>query len=481
MFKKLFLLYIFNCWILNLSSQTLNVKVIDSITDLPISYSNIYFSNNTGLITDDSGNFELIKSQLSKNDSMHVSMIGYNKKSFFLNDFNDSVIKLVQAPIKLLDVVLTNKKLSTEEIISNVTKNLENNYERGFTENKIYLSRKSNSITEKFIIDKFKSTVPEINKNLIDSLLANLTKENNSGLETLAYYYRNFEDEVQKIKIIKSRETYNKEGEVLESLNKKMEEAFKNALKADSYFKIKSGIFGGDLDVEGLEEIDSTNVESVKKFEDKEIKEKDDFANNQVRAINRLYNSLFFEKDSYLNFILKPHKYIFSEPKIDVLGNDLVYIIDAIPKGKGKYSGKLYINTEDFALVRIDFKNIKPVYNLKLLGVFVNIYLRDGKMILSKYGNKKYSLSYSKINFGRRVGFDRPIKLIEKNKNVKGRRKQNEISFRMDIVSDEKSTTEMQVFESIKISKEKFENLKNKNEVMPEYLEEFKTNFWEEF
>ncbi len=59
------------------------------------------------------------KSQLSKNDSMHVSMIGYNKKSFFLNDFNDSVIKLVQAPIKLLDVVLTNKKLSTEEIISN--------------------------------------------------------------------------------------------------------------------------------------------------------------------------------------------------------------------------------------------------------------------------------------------------------------------------------------------------------------------------
>ena len=102
-------------------------------------------------------------------------------------------------------------------------------------------------------------------------------------------------------------------------------------------------------------------------------------------------------------------------------------------------------------------------------------------MILSKYRNKKYSLSYSKINFGRRVGFDRPIKLIEKNKNVKGRRKQNEISFRMDIVSDEKSTTEMQVFESIKISKEKFESLKNKNEVMPEYLEEFKTNFWEEF
>ena len=481
MSKKIFLSFVFNCWILNLSSQTLNVKVIDSITELPIAYSNVYFSNNTGLITDDSGNFELIKSQLSQNDSMYVSMIGYDKKSFFINNFNDSLIKLVESPIKLSDVVLTNKKLSSDEIISNVIKNIEMNYEKEFTENKIYLSRKSNSITEKFRIDKFKSTIPEINKGLIDSLLANLTKENNSGLETLAYYYKNFEDEVQKIKIIKSRETYNKEGEVLESINKKMEEAFKNELKADSYFKIKSGIFGGDLDFEGLEEIDSTNVESIKKFEEKEIKEKDDFANTQIRTINRLYNSLFFEKDSYLNFILKPNKYIFSEPKIDVLGNDLVYIIEAAPKGRGKYSGTLYINPDDYAIVRIDYKNIKTVYNLKLLGVFVNIYFRDGKMILSKYENEKYSLSYAKINFGRRIGFDRPIKLIEKNKNVKGRRKQNEISFRMDIVFDEKSTTELQVFESKKISKEKFENLKNKNEVMPEYLEEFTTNFWEEF
>ena len=481
MFKRIFLVFIFTCWILNLSSQTLNVKVIDSITDLPIAYSNIYFSNNTGLITDESGNFELIKSQLSKNDSMHVSMIGYNKKSFFLNDFNDSLIKLVELPIKLSDVVLTNKKLSSDEIISNVAKNIENNYEIGFTENKIYLSRKSNSITEKFIIDKFKSSVPEINKSLIDSLLANLTKENNSGLETLAYYYINFEDEVQKIKIIKSRETYNKQGEVLESINKKMDEAFKNEIKADSYFKIKSGIFGGDIDVEGLEEIDSTNVESIKKFEEKEIKEKDDFANNQISTINRLYNSLFFQKDSYLNFILKPNKYIFSDPKINVLGNDLVYIIEAMPKGRGKYSAKLYINSEDFALVRIDFKNIKPVYNLRLLGIFVNIYLRDGKMILSKYENNKYSLSYSKINFGRRVGFDRPIKLIEKNKNVKGRRKQNEISFRMDIVSDENSTTEFQVFESKIISNDKFEEIKTNNDVLPEYLEEFTTNFWEEF
>ena len=42
--------------------------------------------------------------------------------------------------------------------------------------------------------------------------------------------------------------------------------------------------------------------------------------------------------------------------------------------------------------------------------------------------------------------------LIEKNKNVKGRRKQNEISFRMDLMTDVKTVTELQVFDSKKIN-----------------------------
>ena len=482
MVRNILIIIFFSLYSLKISSQSLKIQIVDSISGQPVPYSNVYFSDNNGLISNEDGSFELIKSQVSEKDSMHISMLGYKKSSFLIRDFNDTLIKLVQSPIKLSDVILTNKKLNSEEIISKVVENIDKNYEKQFTENKIYLSRKSNTNTERFIINKFKSTVPEINKSLIDSLLANLAKENNSGLETLAYYYRSFDDEVKKkIKIIKSRETYNKEGEVLESINKKMEEAFKNELKPDSYYKIKSGIFGGDLELDGLEEVDSTNTESIKKFQEKEVKEKGDFANNQIRTINRLYNFLFFEKESPLNFILKPSRYIFSEPKIDILGNDLVYKMEANPKGRSKYSGTLYINPDDFAIVRIDFKNIKTVYNIKLLGVFVNIYQRDGKIILSKYENEKYSLSYAKINFGQRAGFDRPIKLIEKNKNVRGRRKQNEISFRMDLIFDEKSSTELQIFESKKITKTEFDNIAGKNDVMPEYSEKFTTNFWEEF
>ena len=68
-------------------------------------------------------------------------MLGYKKSSFLIKDFNDTLIKLVSIPIKLSDVILTNKKLSSDEIISKVIENIDNNYEKEFTENKIYLSR----------------------------------------------------------------------------------------------------------------------------------------------------------------------------------------------------------------------------------------------------------------------------------------------------------------------------------------------------
>ena len=55
------------------------------------------------------------------------------------------------------------------------------------------------------------------------------------------------------------------------------------------------------------------------------------------------------------------------------------------------------------------------------------------------------------------------------------------ISFKMDLITDVKTSTELQVFDSRSITKEKFQKIESKNQIMPEYLEEFTTNFWEEF
>jgi len=284
-----------------------------------------------------------------------------------------------------------------------------------------------------------------------------------------------------KINLIKARETYNKGDELLESLNEKLKLTLKENTKSDSYFKIKSGLFGGDLELDGLKEIDSADVESILEKNKADLKRKTSFAGNQKNTINNFYSNLFFNEESTFNFILKPNKYIFSEPKLNFIGDDLVYIIECTPKGSSKYKGTLYINADDYAVIRLDFKNIKPLYKFKLLGVSYNRYLREGKVLLSKFNNEKYNLSYAQIISRQSYSVDRPIKFIEKNKNVKGRRKQNQISFKIGMAFDQQFKTEIQVFESTKMSDEEFEKIIEENKVLPEFLNEFTTNFWEEF
>ena len=159
----------------------------------------------------------------------------------------------------------------------------------------------------------------------------------------------------------------------------------------------------------------------------------------------------------------------------------MIYVIVCTPKGSSKYKGTLYINSDDFALIRLDFVNTKSLFKFKLLGVAFNQYLRTGKLLLSKFDNEKYNLSYAQITSNQFFSIDRPIRLIEKNKNVKGRRKQNEISFKIDMAFDQENKTEIQVFKSSKISADEFETIEETNKILPDFLDEFTSNFWEEF
>jgi hypothetical protein len=46
---------------------------------------------------------------------------------------------------------------------------------------------------------------------------------------------------------------------------------------------------------------------------------------------------------------------------------------------------------------------------------------------------------------------------------------------------DRENKTEIQVFESLKISADEFEKIEETNKVLPEFLDEFTSNFWDEF
>ena len=481
--KKIFYL-IFILVSFNISAQSNIIKVLDSVTLSPVPFATVYFSNNKGIIANENGHFELIKKELKNDDSLFISSMGYKKVSFAINQFNDSLIFLSPKTIELKNVLLTNRNLSSSEIIEKARNAISKNYQTQLSENKIFYKSEFLGVTEKFNLNKFKSTIEEINSFLIDSLLNNLPKENKGITEILCYYYGNQEEDNQKINLIKSRETYNQEDELIKSLNSRLEESLKENLKSNSYFKVRSGLlpFSGDLDFEGLwDEKDSTSQEALKKAKESELKRKQNFANSRKSRITNIYNKLFYNEKTDLDFILKSNKYKFSNPELTYLGNQLVYIILCEPKGSRDFKGTLYINSEDFAIVRVDYENVKPLFKLKLLGISQNNYLEKGRMVFSKLDNKNYSLSYFQSSYGRKFGIDRPFKIIEKNKYVKGRRKQNQISFKLDLKFNSVNREELRVFENKVMDERSFNIIKEENKVLPEFLEEFNTNFWEEF
>ena len=468
----------------NLKAQSKKIKIIDSISFEPVPFATIFFSNNNGIISDEDGLFELIPEQYSKKDSLFVSSMGFEPKQFSLDIFNDSIIRLVPKTISLKNVVVTNNQLSSNEIIDSVKLYIDKNYNFNITENKLFFRQEFNQELEKFKLNKFKSTIKDLTAESMDRMTDNLPKKSKNELESLSYYYVNSNIDVPKIKLIKSRRTNDdNESDLSKSLGDKLEKSLRENLKSNSYFKIRSGWlpFSGDLTFNGLWEIDSTNQDQLNKLKEEEIKRKENFSIGQKGRIQSVYLKSFFNPNSDLNFILKSKNYIFSDSELTYLGNELVYVIECYPKRGDKYKGTIYVNSDDYAVVRIDYENIKPLSNFKLLGVSFSSNLEKGRMVFSKFENEKYSLSYYQNSRGNNISIKRPFKIIEKNKFVKGRKKQNQISAKLDFASSSIYNTELQVFRVRSIEETQFEEIDEKNQVLPIYLEEFKKDFWEGF
>ena len=468
----------------NLKAQSKKIKIIDSISFEPVPFATIFFSNNNGIISDEDGLFELIPEQYSKKDSLFVSSMGFEPKQFSLDIFNDSIIRLVPKTISLKNVVVTNNQLSSNEIIDSVKLYIDKNYNFNITENKLFFRQEFNQELKKFKLNKFKSTIKDLTAESMDRMTYNLPKKSKNELESLSYYYVNSNIDVPKIKLIKSRRTNDdNESDLSKSLGDKLEKSLRENLKSNSYFKIRSGWlpFSGDLTFNGLWEIDSTNQDQLNKLKEEEIKRKENFSIGQKGRIQSVYLKSFFNPNSDLNFILKSKNYIFSDSELTYLGNELVYVIECYPKRGDKYKGTIYVNSDDFAVVRIDYENIKPLSKFKLLGVSFSSNLEKGRMVFSKFENEKYSLSYYQNSRGNNISIKRPFKIIEKNKFVKGRKKQNQISAKLDFASSSIYNTELQVFRVRSIEEIQFEEIDEKNQVLPIYLEEFKKDFWEGF
>lgn len=467
-------------------AQTISSVVVDSATQKPIPYATVQLKDK-GVITNEEGRFTFqLDGKTQATDSLSISCIGYESLKKPLNQFSEKTIALAAKAIELKPVIVSNKNYTPEEILELVEENITKNYTLGLAKKRVFLRETFNSHIVKTDYKLVKSTIDAFNKKFIDSLIRAAPMSSAIYYEALGDLYGGYDSDEQKLNLIKASELYDKSLEIdFEGLEEKLNAIIKKNVKTDSYFKIKSGLFGTKVDGDELfdNEIDSTDVTALNAKLEEEKKHKENRKKNIVkykrRAMGQVYEQLPICEDSDFNVLFKPGRYDLVLEDFTYLGDAAVYVISFTPKRSEDFKGKLYINSDDFALIRMDFQNVESLRDFSLLGISINEYLSEGKIIFSKDGNQeKYHLSYFDNKKGERIGFKRPVKIIEKNKNVKGRRKQNELFIKVDGAAQNTSRRELVVFNEAPINDSAYQSYKENYSILATYMPNYDPEFW---
>lgn len=459
------------------SAQSYTATVQDATTKTPIPFATIQYGEHSGTITNEDGIFTLREEEILKiKDSVRITSMGYEEKSIWMPSHRDTIIYLASKAFELKGVFLSSNPLSVEQIIDSVNANLTKNYEASSLSRKRVFFRKSSlSAMNKVDFDFKKSTIAEFNKKFLDSVVDLVPRNSEYYQEMAGDIYGSYSD--NKLVIDKGAILYDKSKDIsMDGISETVERVFKEKVKPDSYFKIKSGLFSTKVQVDSILQAN----EDAEKVAEKVTEDENEWTftkqmNLQVAAI---YKELLFNEDSKLDMLRKSNRYDFTQEDYTYINNEPVYIIHFEPKWKKDFKGTLYINTEDFAIVRADFENVRPLFKVGLLGIRYGENVYTGTMLFQKGDTGVYSPKYVNLNRGSYFGVDRPLKIIEKNKHVKGRRKQNELSFNIDVAGTQVDKYELVVFNTATISGDTYKNTLENKDVDATYLPKYDPDFW---
>ena len=477
---------IFTCFIQFIEAQEISAQLIDAANKEPIPYATIIYATHHGVISNEEGKFT-IQSNLEPSALIKISSLGYEVLELPVSEVNGEIIQLKSQSIQLSDVFLSNKNLSGAEIIEKVKQKVAANYNFNFTKKRFFFRESDVNMVKQFKMEVNESTIPELNQGLMDSISNSIPKMSDSYKEVLGDLYGNYEN--QKLAVLKAANLENPQSqESLTELMDKVQDIFQKNLKKNSYLKVKSGWFGVKVDAEDLqEEMDDSESDEVLKPEptaEELEKIKADKLKNLKQAtvsnIKSLLNGMFWTDDNTLDVFEKSKKYNFKVHGYVQLENAIAYVIDFEPKHGADFKGRLFVNTEDYGIYRIDFENVKDLKRFRLLGISTASNVYKGKMIFRKDDAGRYIPKYIEIEKGESFGIERPLTIIEKNKFVAGKRKQNELDLDIKIKVNQLNKLQLVVFENNNLDATEFKNIETKSEDF-EYqtFKKYNPEFWE--
>lgn len=464
-------------FVFNATGQRRAAKLLDKENKSPIPFATIQYAKNEATMSNEEGDFEFeIPKESASKDSIYISSLGYKTKAFSLLEAVPAILYLDEEIFQIDPVVLSNKKIDIDEIIESVKLNLSINYKSSYAKGELFIREnyKQRIKNFDFIIDK--TSIDNINQKLFDSVTGKIPRKFTSLIESSGDVYVNKSKE-SKLLVKRALVIQNKhEIASAESMQEDFMNMLKENTKPNSYLVIKSGIIRLDK---------TESIDSIVKFDNKQnsktVEEKNkSLQSNRHKSVNAMVKNLFINKDADVDILNKSNRYIFTKEGFVEIGKDLAYIVEFLPKGKAKYKGTLYINTEDFAILRAEIAGARNIFDKKfnMLGIKANELTFRSVIIFSKENDENYQLKYLKQESSQEVGIKRPIKVIEKNKIVKGRNKQNVVSFDMNIQIHNKTSKEIVLNQVNESNRAVFESLELETVVKTTRLNAYDISFW---
>lgn len=472
MLMKYTITFIFFLFSVVVLAQTITAKVVDKNTEKAIPYANIQTGKNAGTISNDEGYFTVKATDSLK--TITISCMGYENKVLSIKQIKalDYEVVLSEAVNQLNEVFISNKALNANTIIAKAKSMLYENYDYKLNRYKVFY-RTTDHINFKnleFELDKAsefkKRELQQVNRSL-EELAAQIKASNMVQFADLKGDVYSLNKDSIKIKVDKATELLNSRNDfTIDNIQEKTQNIILKYLDTTKTYKLKSGLFK-------IEDSLSLNKDELK--EAYENKYDISGLNSETKSLlNRAYS---FE-GSFLNEILDTDLYEYFFEGVGYNNDQLTYSISFVPKkSKAKYSGRLFIADEMYAITQIDYKYYEGRYgqkvNLKfLLGIKYTENVSQGTILFKKDSSNVYHPQYIKHSTGSYFYVNRPLKFVENSS------KKRKVSFEFKIEGEDISKEELLITANEKLTIVDFKKIDQTEKVPVEILSKYEKTIW---
>lgn len=449
--------------------------IVQEENSQPVSYATIQIGENYGVVTNEDGQFSIDTSKFKETDLATISFIGYRSLLLTVQELRDQEVFTLSKDLMTLDqVFLTNKKFTPEELLEKVIAYRDTNYTKEPTKRKVFLRNSTVEMPQKADFEfkrsslLSKSKLKQINKEMESKESIIKGSWSNNYKETLAEYYSS--DNSSKTNPLKSTILINKNKDVsADNLNKEMMDVIKSHLSTDRTYKVKSGL---------IPVADSLEIESA---EDEKKPLSKDLNSNIDMIVNKsnIYRSS-------LDFIYEPKKYSYSLESASNFDNEIVYKLSFIPESRSaKYEGNLYINAQDFSIMKMEYKIVEgkdgSKMNLKLLLGVKFVEQEANYLITYKKDSvsNKYRPSLIKTHSQTYVYLNRPMKFTQNKIDEDEDKKMLKFNIMVETIS--KSDQELFFLDLEPIVATTFEQFEQPENYEIQYLKAYDASLWKDY